>query len=246
MAVRLRPRVARYHRQVAEVQGVMAQHANVFQQALLARRFRKEIDTALELDARDVQAWRDLLEYYLLAPGIIGGDVKKAAETAERTAAIDACEGSLARARIAEHRKDMQTQCRELRHAVELQPSSYRAWVTLARADEGEAERAARAAIGIDSGRADAYGVLAAVYAGRTDWGALDRVLASASECAADDAWPYYRAAEQLLHDGRDTARAERYLHVYLEQEPEGNRPTAAEARRKLASVGEGRWRAGN
>ena len=62
-AVRLDGRVAWYHRQLAEVQGVMAQQAGVFQQAILARRFRNEIDTALGLDPRDVQALRDLMEY---------------------------------------------------------------------------------------------------------------------------------------------------------------------------------------
>jgi len=228
-ALRLGPGVAKYHRQLAEVQGVMAQHANVFQQALLARRFRKELDAALGLDARDVQAWRDLLEYYLLAPGIIGGDVKKAVETAARIAAIDPVEGALGRARVAEYRKDGAEQGRELRRALELGPQSYKA--RIAAAEYFKEEALAREAIATDGGRSDAYGVLAAIYAGRERWNELDAVLASAAENVPDDAWPYFRAAEQLLH----TPRAERYLHIYLSQEQEGNRPTAAEARRKLA-----------
>src|SRR5215831_15520311 len=88
-AVRLDGGVARFHRQLAEVQGLLAQHANVFQQIGLARRFRKEIDAAIELDPRDAQALRDLLEFYLRVPGIAGGDVKKAAAMADRIAAID-------------------------------------------------------------------------------------------------------------------------------------------------------------
>ena len=100
-AVALDGRTAKYHRQLAEVLGVTAQHANAIQQFFLARRFQKEIDTALALDPQDVQALRDLLEFYLLAPGIAGGDPRKAASTAERIAAIDASEGFLARARVA-------------------------------------------------------------------------------------------------------------------------------------------------
>jgi len=100
-ALALDGHTAKYHRQVAEVQGVMAQHANPFQQLFLARRFRKEIDAALALDPRDVQAWRDLVEYYLLAPGIAGGDPRKAAAAAERIGEIDTAEGFLARARVA-------------------------------------------------------------------------------------------------------------------------------------------------
>jgi hypothetical protein len=105
-AVALAPGVARYHRQLAEVQGVMAQHANAFQQLLLARRFRKEIDAAIAIDPRDLQAQRDLMEFYLLAPGIAGGDVKRAEATAQSIAAIDAAEGLSAKARIAAYRKD--------------------------------------------------------------------------------------------------------------------------------------------
>ena len=45
-AVALDGRTARYHRQLAEVLGVTAQHANVVQQLFLARRFQKEIGRA--------------------------------------------------------------------------------------------------------------------------------------------------------------------------------------------------------
>ena len=65
-AVALDGGVAKYHRQLAEVLGVVAQHANAVQQLLLARRFRKEIAAALSLDPKDVQALRDLLEFHLL------------------------------------------------------------------------------------------------------------------------------------------------------------------------------------
>src|SRR5437899_3267765 len=92
-AVRLDTGVARYHRQLAEVQGVMAQRAGMLQQFMLARRFRSEIDAVLRLDPRDTQALRDLLEFYLLAPGVVGGDAKKAAPVAERIG--DRCGGRI-------------------------------------------------------------------------------------------------------------------------------------------------------
>jgi tetratricopeptide (TPR) repeat protein len=245
-AVRLDPGVARYHRQLAEVQGVMAQHANVFQQALLARRFRKEIDAALELDPRDVQALRDLLEYYLLAPGIIGGDPKKAEATAQRIAEIDACEGLVAKSRIAENRKDQKERVRWLRQAAASCPASYNVLMAAAHVDEAAAESLAQTAIKIDRSRSEAYAVLATTYAARSNWAALEEVLATASSAVPDDASPYYRAAERLLADGRDRARAERYLQVYLSQEPEGNQPATADARRKLAMAGKSSTRAGN
>jgi tetratricopeptide (TPR) repeat protein len=236
-AVRLDGRVARYHRQVAEVQGVMAQHAGLFQQVGLARRFRKEIDAALALDPRDTQALRDLLEFYLLAPGILGGDLKKAVEVAGQITAIDACEGYLARARIAEYRKDRAEQELMRRRAADIRPASYKAQISLAEHDQSAAEALARTAIGIDPGRADAYCILASVYAARADWDALDALLSSASTAVPDDLTPYYRAAERLLADNREPLRAERYLRMYLSQPPEGNRPTAADAARELKRI---------
>ena len=86
----------------------------------------------------------------------------------------------------------------------------------------------------LDPGRVAAYAVLAALYADRGDWSDLDATLAAALREVPDDAVPHYRAAERLLAAGRDPVRAERYLRVYLAQEPEGNQPTASEGRWKL------------
>jgi hypothetical protein len=70
----------------------MAQDVNLLQQLLLARCFQKEIDTAIMLDSRDTHALRDLIEFYLLAPSIAGGDRRKAGDAAERIAQIDVAE----------------------------------------------------------------------------------------------------------------------------------------------------------
>jgi tetratricopeptide (TPR) repeat protein len=240
-AVNLDDRMARYHRQLAEAIGVTAQHANAFQLLLLGRRFRKELDMALTLDPRDVQALRDLEEFYLVAPGIVGGDSRKAAEVAARIGAVDPEEGMLARARIAGFHHDAAGRVALLRQAADAQPPSYKALIELAQANldpEAQnldaAEAAASAAIRIAPDRVAGYSILAAVYAARGDWIRLDATLRAAGNLVPDDATPYFRAAERLLADGREAARAERYLRVYLGQEPEGNEPTHAEARFRL------------
>ena len=240
-AVRLDPRIARYHRQLAECQGVMAQHAGIFQQALLARRFRKEIDAALAIDPRDTQSLRDLLEFYLLAPGLVGGDEKKAGAMAQQISAIDAAEGFLAKARIAEFHKDQAQTEAMLKRAAQVRPASYKAQMALAgfylapaHRNETSAEAVAREALQLDPGRVGAYCVLAATDAGRGDWSGLAALLAAAVREVPDDYTPYYRAAERMLADGLDPARAERYLRRYLTQEPEGNQPAAADAHWKL------------
>jgi len=249
-AVALDDRTAKYHRQLAEVLGVMAQHAGAIRQLFLARRFRSEIDTALALDPRDTQALRDLLEFYLLAPGILGGDAAKAEATAGRIGGIDAVEAFLARARVAAFRQHTAEAEAWLRQAAEAQPPSYRARIALAQfylapahPDPDQAEKQATEALKLEPGRADAYCVLAAVYVDRNEWNKLESILAAASREVPDDPAPYYRAAERLIAAGRDPVRAERYLRVYLNQEPEGNEPAAAEARWQmgLALEAEGR-----
>jgi tetratricopeptide (TPR) repeat protein len=243
-AVALDGRTAKYHRQVAECLGVMAQHSNVIQQVLLARRFRSEIDTALALDPRDTQAVRDLMEFYLLAPAIIGGDSRRATETAARLLAIDPVAGMLAQARLAAYRKQTADAEACLRRAAEIQPPSYRARVALAlfyvssappRFDE--ALKSAAGALALDPDRVDAYAILADIHAARAQWAALDAVLEAAAREVPDDLTPFYRAAQRLLACGSDLPRAESYLRTYLAQPPEGNAPSAADARAQLALV---------
>jgi tetratricopeptide (TPR) repeat protein len=240
-AVALDGRPAKYHRQVAEVLGVTAQHAGAFQQLLLAHRFRREIDAALFTDRRDLQALRDLMEFYLLAPGLIGGDPRKAAEVASRIGEIDVVEGLLGRARIAEFHKQVEAQEALLRQAADIHPARYKAQITLAQfyleaghSSLSAAEAYACAAMNLNPGRVDAYAVLAAIHADRGEWSELDLTLAAARREVPDDPVPHYRAAERLVAAGRDPIRAERYLRLYLSQEPEGNQPSASEARWKL------------
>jgi tetratricopeptide (TPR) repeat protein len=243
-AVSFDANVARFHRQLAEAVGVAAQSANPLELLFLARRFKKEIQLALGLDARDLQAQTDLMEFYLLAPGIAGGDRTHAQEVARAVARIDASRGFLAEARLAEYDKRPDRVLAMLRKAVDADPTSYRARIALAQfclatghENLEEAARQAGEAIRIDPTRVDGYSVLADVDALRADGNALDALMPRATESVPDDLAPYYRAAARLLAAGKDLARARSYLGKYLSQEPEGNQPTVSEAHWKLGDV---------
>jgi len=230
-AVQLDAHTAKYHRQLAEVLGVTAQYSNMFRQLFLARRFKKEIDIALSLDTHDLQALRDLMEFYILAPGIAGGDKDQARAIADRIEHIDIAAGCSAKARLAvpDQREPL------LRKAVEAEPANYRARIELAnlyldRRDYAQAAQQATAALNLDRARVDAYNILAAAHAARAAWSALDTLLATAEKEVPDDLTPYYRAAQHS-----DPEHARRLLQKYLSAEPEGNAPTLADAR-KLAA----------
>lgn len=243
-AVALDGHVAKYHRQIAEVLGVMAQHSNMVQQLFLARRFRKEIGVALTLDPHDVQALRDLVEFYLLAPGIAGGDTRKAQATAERIVAVDRAEGFIANARISIFEKRNLDAETWLKKAAAIEPASYRARIALAQfevspehANLPAAEAAAQDAVRLDRGRADAYAILACIYARQQRFEALDALLQEASRAVPDDLVAYFRAAEGLVAARRDFGRAASYIRKYLAQEPEGNEPSLADARQLLDRI---------
>jgi tetratricopeptide (TPR) repeat protein len=242
-AVTLGPGVAKFHRQLAEALGVKAQRSNLFQQAFLARRFKKEIDAALAIDPNDVQAQRDLMEYYLLAPGLVGGDRKQAEAVAERISRIDRGQGFLAQARIAQFEHDPAREESMLRKAVEAAPSKYKIRVALAqfytkeRVNWDAAAENARAAIEIDPTRADGYSILAAAYVAQGKWPELEATLAEADRNVPDDLTPYFRAAEAAIAAGNNYVAAKDDLRKYLSQEPEGNQPTLADARQKLAEI---------
>lgn len=243
-AVSLDGHVAKFHRQLAETVGLEAQHASPFRLIFLARRFRSEIDTAISLDPRDLQARRDLMEYYLVAPGIAGGDIQKATAVSAALGELDATEGLLSRARIAAVQKHASETEALLRQAAQARPASYRALLELAKfylagehPNSAAAEATARELLSLDPTRVEPYAFLAQVYAQKADWIALDAILAEAGQKCPDDLAPYYRAAEALLSSGRDPGRAERYLRAYLDQEPEGNEPSVADSRRKLAAA---------
>ena len=241
-AVALDGTIAKYHRQIAEVTGVMAQHAGLFQQLLLARRFRREIDIALSLDPRDLQALRDLMEFYLLAPGIAGGDKEKAQATAARIARVDTVQGYLAQARLAEAAGATTRQEEMLRKAVDAGPSHYRARTALGgfllrQKRWQEASQQADIAIKIDNKRVDAYAILAGAYAYLARTADLELLLTLAEKQVPDDLSPYYRAAEALLLQGQNLEGAQRYLGRYLSAPPEGNAPSLSEAREKMGQL---------
>ncbi len=240
--VTLDPRSAACHFVLAETVGTIAERANVLRQIGLAKRFKKEIDATLALDPKHLDALFDLLRYYTLAPGIMGGDKQKAGATLHLIRQIDAARGYLAEAWLAQREKQTGRLETLYRQAVEANPGHYQARLTLAdflagRQDYANAERHARAALDLDPARAPAYGLLAALYARQRRWTDLDAILTQAGRNCPDSRAPHYRAANHLLADASDLPRAERYFRHYLAQEPEPGSASHAHAHWRLALV---------
>ena len=87
-----------------------------------ASKARQYFEKAAQLNPRNLEALSDLLEYYLEAPGFLGGGVDKARATADRIAKIDPAEGYWSQARIAEKKKEYSGAEAQLRRAIEASP----------------------------------------------------------------------------------------------------------------------------
>lgn len=115
--------------------GMKASGANPVSAFRLARRVVAAFERAVELDPRNVAALSDLGEYYVAAPGIVGGGLDKAERLAERMMPVSAAKAHRIRALAAEKKDEINTAEAEFKRAVEAQPSpasSVAAWVDLA------------------------------------------------------------------------------------------------------------------
>ncbi len=121
-AVDLRPDSSEYHHWLGRAYGRRAETSSFITAPGLAVKAREQFERAVELDSKNLEAISDLFEYYLGAPGFLGGGLDKAQNLAERIAKVDPAEGHYSQARLAEKRKEFQTAEQQLRRAADLAP----------------------------------------------------------------------------------------------------------------------------
>jgi Tfp pilus assembly protein PilF len=126
-ALKTKPNDAVLHYWLGNVYGRQAQEASIFKQMSLATDTRKELERAVQLDPNYVDARLVLMEYYLIAPSMVGGDRDKAQQQAVEIRKRDAVDGHRAFARIAMIDKKPEVARAEYLAAVREQPNSARA-----------------------------------------------------------------------------------------------------------------------
>ena len=91
-AVKLDSSNSDYHLWLGRAYGEQAQHAegDAF---FLARKVKKQLETAVALNPDNLDARSDLLDYYLQAPPLVGGDATKARAQAQEITKRNAEEG---------------------------------------------------------------------------------------------------------------------------------------------------------
>lgn len=121
-AVASDPHNSEYAHWLGRTYGRRAETSNPLLAPGNASKARQLFERAVELDPENQEALNDLFDYYLQAPGFLGGGFQKAAEVARRIAALDPAEGHYAQAQLADKHKEFDQAEQQLRRAMELAP----------------------------------------------------------------------------------------------------------------------------
>jgi Flp pilus assembly protein TadD len=117
---------------MAHVYGEKASRANFLAAVSLAGKTREELERAVQLNPKDVDARVDLAEFYIEAPGIVGGGQDKARTQARLIGATDPAREHWVYGRIAEKNHDTVTAEREYHRMIEVSNGDSEAWLNLA------------------------------------------------------------------------------------------------------------------
>jgi Flp pilus assembly protein TadD len=132
-AVALDPNNPKLLHWLGRTYGRRAEMANPFAAPGLASKTRQMFEKSVDLDPTDKDALGDLLDFYLDAPGFLGGGVQKAESLAQMILKEDQAEGHYAQGIVAEKRKQYDTAEQQFRRAAELAPRQVGRILVLAR-----------------------------------------------------------------------------------------------------------------
>ena len=195
-AVELDPNNADYHYLLGGAYGRLALKANVLKQASLAKKTKGALERAVTLDPNHMEARFALIQYYLMAPAIVGGGEEKAYAQANDLRKRNALEGHRAWARIYTHQKKTDLARKELVEAVREQPNSARA-----------------------------HYYLAGFYLNEKNWTASQHEYDMALKLDPSYMPTYFRIGQLAARSGTNYARGEEMLRKYLGHKPAEGEP---------------------
>ncbi len=131
-AANLDPKNATYQLWLGRAYGEKAEHSSWLTAIGLAKKTHIAFEKAVQLDPQNVQAHSDLSEYYIEAPGFLGGGTDKAAAQANIVEKIEPARAHWIRARIAEHQNRNSDAETEYKRALALDMNSPRRLFDLA------------------------------------------------------------------------------------------------------------------
>jgi tetratricopeptide (TPR) repeat protein len=208
-AVAANPRSSEYEDWLGRAWGRRAETSNPLFAPRFASKARQAFEKSVQLDPKNSDALSDLFEYYLEAPGFLGGGYDKAADTAKKIAAINPSEGYFEEAKLAERRKEFDTAETRLRQAVAVTPHKVGGLLELAKFLANQ---------------------------GRT--GESDHALDEAQKIKPDAPEVWYTRADLLIRQKRNLEDARNLLQKYMRATITVDNPSKDDAARLLRQVG--------
>lgn len=207
--VQMEPGNSEYVHWLGRAWGRRAETANPLMAPGYAAKARQYFERAVALDPKNEEALNDLFDYYLEAPGFLGGGLDKAAKLAEHIATLDTAEGYWARAKVADRRKEFDRAEDSLRRAMNLAPQQVGRMIDLAK-----------------------------YLAKRGRTSESDAVFLQAQKMAPNSPKVLYARAEILVKEKRNLAEAKTLLTRYLNSPLTPDDPPKEQAEKLLKQAG--------
>ncbi len=207
--ITLEPKNSEYAHWLGKSWGRRAESSSIFNAPGYATKARQQFERAVMLDTSNKDALNDLFDYYLQAPGFLGGGLNRAETLVARIAALDEAEGHYAMAQLLDKRKEFDAAEQQLRRAFELAPRQVGRTIDLAkylsklgRIQESEA------------------------------------AFAQAEKMTPGSPRILYERARTYIRDNRNLAEARQLLRQYLSAPLTPSDPPRTEAEQLLRKVG--------
>ena len=189
--------------------GKRAEMGNPLMAPAWASKARQAFEKSVQADGTNRDALDDLFDYYLEAPGFLGGGYDKAAGIADKLSVIDPGEGYYDKFKLDQRRKEFGNAERHLRQAVSVAPHSAEHIIALAK-------------FLANSGRISES----------------DALFAKAQEVVANVPKVWFAQADLLVKQHRNLDQAKALLTKYVNSPITADDPPRQDALRLLKQVG--------
>jgi Flp pilus assembly protein TadD len=202
------PRNSEYMDWLGRAWGKRAETGNPIMAPAYASKARQAFEKSVALNAKNGEALSDLFDYYLEAPGFLGGGFDKAAQVAQQIAAVDPAEGYFAKAQLAQKSRQFDAAEQHLRQAASLAPRQVGRLIDLAKflAKEGRTQES-------------------------------DLVFLQAQKLAPDAPRVWFARADTLIRQKRNLDEAKSLLQKYMHANITVDDPPKQEAARLLKAT---------
>lgn len=207
-AVSLAPDNSQYHLWLGRVYGEKADRSGWMTAAGLAKHVRSEFEAAVRLNPKNVDARTDLAEFYLEAPGFVGGGRDKAEAQAASLLSLDPPMAHWVKARLAEKKGDLAAAEAEYKLAISTSDNAATQWLNL--------------------------GIF---YKHRQRWEEMEQALSHVRTARIDRSDALVDAADILLQTGRDLPQAAELLRTYLKSDAKVEQAPAFKAHYLLGTT---------